>query len=113
MKKGSTTDSLGLTNSHHEPRWDGNHYGTSDVTKNLSKASDPQMFLLATEKHAMMIGQKEGKFFFYDPNFALYQFDNITDLNNALTKHMKFVSKISDYETVGTAKNPKFRLIAL
>ncbi|WP_375084095.1 TcdA/TcdB pore-forming domain-containing protein [Providencia sp. SKLX074055] len=81
----------------------------------LTVRDDTMMFALNTNSHSMMLGKKvengKSNYYFYDPNFGIFVFDNSQSLFNAITKFFiekKFAPYYSAFDVDG---KPAFNLV--
>lgn len=81
----------------------------------LTVRDETMMFALNTDSHSMMLGKKlengKSNYYFYDPNFGIFVFDDSQSLFNAITKlfiEKKFASYYSALEVDG---KPAFNLV--
>ncbi|MEQ4674473.1 TcdA/TcdB pore-forming domain-containing protein [Providencia vermicola] len=81
----------------------------------LTVRNETMMFALNTSSHSMMLGKKvengKSNYYFYDPNFGIFVFDDSQSLFNAITKFFtekKFAPYYSAFEVDG---KPAFNLV--
>ncbi|MGG4664037.1 TcdA/TcdB pore-forming domain-containing protein [Providencia vermicola] len=74
----------------------------------LTVRNETMMFALNTSSHSMMLGKKvengKSNYYFYDPNFGIFVFDDSQSLFNAITKFFtekKFAPYYSAFEVDG------------
>lgn len=88
-----------------------------DIQKLLSSKKQTVMFAMNTQSHSMLIGKTvmHGKitYYFYDPNFGLFKFENIEKFFSSINKFMIDKNMALYYDALGTENNPVFTIITV
>ncbi|CAG9426536.1 TcdA/TcdB pore-forming domain-containing protein [Providencia alcalifaciens] len=87
------------------------------IEKVLTEGEAMKMYALNTQTHSMLIGKliNSGKvyYYFYDPNFGIYTFDNHKKLFSALNHFMNKKKMAYKYDALIDKSKPIFELIAI
>ncbi|MEX6398354.1 hypothetical protein AB6E88_15260 [Providencia hangzhouensis] len=75
------------------------------------------MFAINSQNHSMLIGKtindKKSHYYFYDPNFGLFSFNNSKELFSAFKKFMVDNKMADFYSAFGSNKDPVFEVISI
>ncbi|WP_275444431.1 TcdA/TcdB pore-forming domain-containing protein, partial [Providencia rettgeri] len=87
-------------------------------TQNLLEAKQKtMMFAINSQNHSMLIGKtindKKSHYYFYDPNFGLFSFNNSKELFSAFKKFMVDNKMADFYSAFGSNKDPVFEVISI
>lgn len=90
------------------------HVSLDGVCTRMKAMPATGYFELGTENHAMLVGKRisqgQAKYYFYDPNTGLVEFERFSDFE-ALFKHYFADAKLNAaYQVYGSAKAPQFEL---
>lgn len=89
----------------------------SKVVSLLQEATGTSTFALNTQNHAMMVGSTVGakghRYYFYDPNFGIFAFDNSANLLHAMEKHLVERGLAVHYSAFGSKSAPTFNLVEI
>ncbi|MDC5706720.1 TcdA/TcdB pore-forming domain-containing protein [Vibrio europaeus] len=91
------------------------------IVSNLEKESltngSSKFMLMNTHAHSMLVGKRqfEGKsrYFFYDPNFAVFRFDSSKALQASLKEHLIKNKFARFYDAYGSVSQPTFDMRSL
>lgn len=87
------------------------------IEKALTEGEAMKMYALNTQTHSMLIGKlsNSGKvyYYFYDPNFGIYTFDDHKKLFSALNHFMNKKKMAYKYDALIDKSKPIFELIAI
>ena len=91
------------------------------IVSNLEQAhltnGSSKFMLMNTQAHTMLVGKRhsEGKvsYFYYDPNFAVFRFDNQKTLKASLQEHLVKNKFASFYDAYGNTSQPEFAMRSL
>lgn len=83
-------------------------------TENLG-SNGAVLMLMNTTEHTMLVGKtttaEKEQFYFYDPNFAVFSFDNVQAFSKGLNEHLIKKSYASFYSAYGDNKHlPEFEM---
>ncbi|MTC44883.1 hypothetical protein GKR71_03370 [Providencia sp. wls1922] len=88
-----------------------------EIKKLFIESNGTQMYALNTRSHSMLIGKKNynGKthYYFYDPNFGLYVFDNPKKLFNSLNNFLIKEKMVYQYDVLMEESVPVFDLVSI
>lgn len=88
-----------------------------EIKKLLIESNGTQMYALNTQSHSMLIGKKNynGKahYYFYDPNFGLYVFDNPKKFFNSLNNFLIKEKMVYKYDVLMDKSVPVFDLVSI
>ncbi|MEX6177599.1 hypothetical protein AB6G03_11635 [Providencia hangzhouensis] len=87
-------------------------------TQNLLEAKQKtMMFAINSQNHSMLIGKtindKKSHYYFYDPNFGLFSFNNSKELFSAFKKFMVDNKMADFYSAFGSNKYSVFEVISI
>ncbi|WP_340613510.1 TcdA/TcdB pore-forming domain-containing protein [Xenorhabdus thailandensis] len=89
----------------------------SKVVSLLQEATGTSTFALNTQNHAMMVGSTVGakgrRYYFYDPNFGIFAFDNSANFLRAMEKHLVKRGLAVHYSAFGSQSAPTFNLVEI
>ncbi|PHM22319.1 TcdA/TcdB pore-forming domain-containing protein [Xenorhabdus ehlersii] len=89
----------------------------SEVVSLLKETMGTSTFALNTQNHAMMVGSTVGakgrRYYFYDPNFGIFAFDNSGNLLHAMEKHLVKRGLAVHYSAFGSKSVPTFNLVEI
>ncbi|SFV51851.1 hypothetical protein MNB_SUP05-5-843 [hydrothermal vent metagenome] len=83
-----------------------NSLSISDSIDLLDKKDSDQSFLLNTTNHSMAISRVGGKYYFFDPNSVIAEFNTSKDLKKAVEKYLD-----SDYGSTIEIKDKKINTV--
>lgn len=87
---------------------------TDDLAGTPLTDGGSKFMLMNTSRHSMLVGKKmsEGRerYFFYDPNFAVFSFDSPKAMRTALKTHLITHKFAHFYQALGTDKQPEFEM---
>ncbi|HHE6468741.1 TPA: TcdA/TcdB pore-forming domain-containing protein [Providencia rettgeri] len=88
-----------------------------EIQHKLSESDTTRMYSINTTRHAMLLGKtvnsEEVMYYFYDPNFGIFGFNDEVKLFNGLKEYMLKKKMASFYNAMGNEKEPKFELITI
>lgn len=112
--------SLGQLHSNTDAILASTSYGIVNLKKTksyLDHEAETTMFSLNTRSHAMLIGktvvQNKITYYFYDPNFGLFSFDDSKKLFSALKKFFVDKDMSTYYSAFEIENNPAFELVLI
>ncbi|HBC7428778.1 TPA: hypothetical protein KEY68_001021 [Providencia rettgeri] len=83
----------------------------------FSKYNSTVMYSLNTMSHAMLLGkivkEEEVKYYFYDPNFGIFEFNDEAKLFSSLKKYLLIKKMAEFYNAMGSETEPKFELVTI
>ena len=86
------------------------------VLEALATKDSPCTLMLNTENHSMLVARigtpEQGRYFFYDPNFGVFEFDRIEHLERAMKRLFSVPELARQYAIEATVNSP-FKVIAL
>ncbi|WP_167404836.1 TcdA/TcdB pore-forming domain-containing protein [Vibrio penaeicida] len=112
---------IGALHANTDARYAENDIGRLNIraiTDNLAATpltdGGSKFMLMNTARHSMLVGKQmsEGRdrYFFYDPNFAVFNFDSPKAMRNALRAHLLKHKFARYYQAMGIEKNPEFEM---
>ncbi|MEX9607571.1 TcdA/TcdB pore-forming domain-containing protein [Providencia huaxiensis] len=91
--------------------------GIEETQKLLDAGEKTVMFAINSQNHSMLIGKTVGNdqshYYFYDPNFGLFTFNNSRELFIAFKMYMVEHKMADFYSAFGSAKKPHFEIITI
>ncbi|MHC8331082.1 TcdA/TcdB pore-forming domain-containing protein [Pseudomonas sp. LB3P25] len=82
----------------------------------LAAKSSPCTLMLNTENHSMLVARigtpEQGRYFFYDPNFGVFEFDRIESLERGM-KRLFSVPELARQYAIEASVNSSFNVIEL
>ncbi|WP_336844765.1 TcdA/TcdB pore-forming domain-containing protein [Providencia rettgeri] len=88
-----------------------------EIQQIFSESGETLMCSLNTINHAMLLGktisEEKTVYYFYDPNFGIFEFSDEVKLFHALKEYMLKNKLDNIYNAMGNEKEPKFELITI
>lgn len=93
-------------------------FSLSEIKSDLISGRAVKMYAINTPTHAMLIGKalhdvNPSYYYFYDPNFGIFTFDNVDKLFSALDEFMVKNKMATTYFALGSESKPIFELITI
>lgn len=93
------------------------HLNLDEIKNELGREDIEKMYAINTTTHAMLIGKnvhdENTYYYFYDPNFGIFEFNSIDKLFSSLNDFMIKDKMGTTYLALGSEQQPTFELISI